>query len=86
MTTVKRNVDCNMIIRLFASGPSIIRREYRADEGDHDNGVITAIAYPVYIPPKVATWRNIYVEAWSLARQSAASFPESAAIGTPGPG
>ena len=65
---------------------SIVRREYAADEGDNRQSEAVVGAERIDIPPGVAIGRNRFIEAKSARSASDASWPESAAIGMPGPG
>lgn len=64
----------------------VIRREDAADEGDERDALFAIVAQRVDIPPRVAVFWNDPVEARSAIRLVAAIRPDSAAIGTPGPG
>jgi hypothetical protein len=64
----------------------IIGREYAADEGDNRQSEAVVGAERIDIPPGVAIGWNRFIEAKSSRSASDASWPESAAIGTPGPG
>lgn len=86
---VKRDIDGAVLLRIgraLAQGARIIRREDAADEGDDDEAEAPVIAQGVDIPPAIAARRNRGIEARSAIRLEAASEPDSAAIGTPGPG
>jgi hypothetical protein len=48
--------------------------------------VAAVVAQRVEVPPRVAAVRDLEVEARSSARLAAARRPETAVIGTPGPG
>jgi hypothetical protein len=83
---VERNIDADVIIGIAPACPVVIGREHRADKGDDRQPVSAAIAQAVDIPPEITAGRDVRIEARSSARLSAASMPESVAIGTPGPG
>ncbi len=69
-----------------SSGEAVIGREDAAEEGDQGDAVGAIVAERVDIPPDIAVRRDRAVEARSSIRADAASRPERAAIGTPGPG
>jgi hypothetical protein len=86
LSTVKRNIERTMVCRIIAAAPRVIRREDTADKSYDGDAILLAVADSVYVPPTVATWCDRLIEAKSVSTECAASRPESAAIGTPGPG
>ena len=64
----------------------VVRREDAADEGDDRQAVPAVVAEGVDVPPEIATRRDRLVESRCAISVSAASRPDIAAIGTPGPG
>jgi hypothetical protein len=86
---VKRNVDGTMMIRIthaLSPCPGIIGRENAAHKSNDGQAMCTIITQRINIPPAIAILGNYRVEARSCNSASAARMPESAAIGTPGPG
>jgi hypothetical protein len=83
---VESDVDGAVVERAPPSGPSIVRGKDAADEGDDSQRVLSVIADRVYVPPGIAARIDLLVEPRSWRILSAASRPESAAIGAPGPG
>ena len=65
---------------------SVVGRKYAADEGDQGQSMLPVIAECVDVPPGVAVRRDGRVKARSVHSAAAASRPDKAAIGTPGPG
>lgn len=86
LRSIKSDVECNMIFRVFAPAPVIVGGEDGPDKGNDGQCELSAIADGVDIPPAIATCRNRRVEPISCISWSAASLPERALIGTPGPG
>jgi hypothetical protein len=64
----------------------VIGREDAADERNDGQRMSSVVADGVDIPPRVAASRYRLAEARSASTAAAAKRPESAAIGTPGPG
>ena len=86
---VKNCVQCTVSQRVggpTTAGGRIVRGEYTADESDQGQGMTTVIAQGVNVPPVIAVPRNTLGEVRSCSRLAAASRPDSAAIGRPGPG
>ena len=87
---IERHVDGAEVFGICCSAaaarPRIIGREHAAHEGDDGERVAAALAYGVDIPPGITTARGLDGEARSSIIVAAASQPEIAAIGTPGPG
>ena len=69
-----------------APGAGVIGRKDTADKGDKGQRMRPVIAPGVNIPPDITVLRDAAVKGWSAKRAAAASRPERAAIGTPGPG
>ena len=65
---------------------AVIRREHAADEGDDGQAIVAAIAQRIDIPPEICTRFDRLVEPRCAISVAAASCPDIAAIGTPGPG
>ena len=88
-SAVQCYIDGAMIQRIADAappGPGIVGRKDAADEGDQRQPVAAVVAQRIDIPPGIATRCHRLVEARSAIRLAAAWRPESAAIGTPGPG
>ena len=83
---IGRHVDADMVLGVAPPRPGVPGRKHRADEGDHRHRPRAVGADPVDIPPGIAVRRDRHVEARSAIRAVAAWIPDSAAIGTPGPG
>ena len=75
-----------MLFRSLPSRPSVIRREHTAHKGDDGQAMLLVIAQCVKVPPEVAARRDKLVKPRSAINAAAASCPDIAAIGTPGPG
>jgi hypothetical protein len=75
-------------VRKPAAAPTegVVGREDTAQEGDQRNAVLAVLTQRIDIPPDIAVQRDLAVESRSAISADAASRPESAAIGTPGPG
>jgi len=89
MFAIERDVQRAMIERVAAAeaaGKRIIGREDATNEGDQRDALLAVVAQRVDIPPRIAVFRDGAVEARSAIRLAAAIRPDSAAIGTPGPG
>ncbi len=87
--TVQGHIDgavVEWIGRAGSARPGVIGRKYAADEGDHRQAVLAVVAQRVQIPPGVAVRPYRRVETQSASIASAAWCPDSAAIGSPGPG
>ena len=74
------------VCRAAPPGERVVRRKDTADKRNQGYGVAAVVAQPVDIPPDIAIRRDPAVEAKSCNRLAAASRPDNAAIGTPGPG
>jgi hypothetical protein len=72
--------------RVLGMGPGVVRREDAADEGDDAQSVVAVVADGVDVPPEIAAGRDRLVESRCASSVAAALCPDSAAIGTPGPG
>ncbi len=86
---VERDVERAEVLGLgmpAAACPGVVGRKDAADERDDGDAVIAVIAQRIDVPPEIALWAQRLVETWSAVRLAAASRPERAAIGTPGPG
>jgi hypothetical protein len=86
---IERNIQSTVIERICwptTAGPGVIRREHAADKGDQGDAVPPVVAQGIDIPPRVAVRRDGCVETMSGTRLAATKRPDSAAIGTPGPG
>ena len=83
---VKTDIKCHMIFGITPSGPSIIRGEHRPYHGNDRETEEAVIADCIRIPPSVTSAWNSQIKTWSFRICSAASIPESVAIGTPAPG
>ena len=89
MLIEERDVQGAVIERITAasfSSESIVWRKYATDEGDYGHTVPSVCTQRINIPPSISVGRNRCIEVKSCSNASAASRPESAAIGTPGPG
>lgn len=89
MFAIERDVQRAMIERVTtaeAAGKRVVGREDAADESDQRDALLAVVAQRVNVPPRIAVVRNGAVEARSAIRLAAAIRPDSAAIGTPGPG
>ena len=64
----------------------VVRRENASDKSDDTYRVLAVVADGIDIPPEIRTRPNRLVEARSAITVAAASWPDNAAIGTPGPG
>ncbi len=87
--SIKRNIHRTKIFRItqaLAPRPRIVRRKYTTDKSNDRQAVLSIITLRVEIPPAISTSGNYLVKARSCNSASAARMPESAAIGTPGPG
>lgn len=80
------HVQADMAFRVAPSGPTIPRRKHRPDKGDDADGARAAIRHRINVPPGVAVRTYRPVEPRSVSTACAANLPDSAAIGTPGPG
>jgi len=83
------DVDRAMVERIggtAAPGQSVIGRKYAANEGDDGDAVLSIVTQRVDIPPSIAVLGDWLIEPRSAIRLAAAERPDSAAIGTPGPG
>jgi hypothetical protein len=86
---IERHIDRAMLLRVcvaLASRPFVVGRENAADECDDCQPLLAVIAERVDVPPCVAIAYDGYREIRSCRTHVAAAHPESAAIGTPGPG
>ena len=86
---IDRHIDRAMIERIgnaFASRERVIGRKHAADEGNDGDAVLTVVAQRVDVPPRIAVGVDHPREVRSASRLEAAARPDSAAIGTPGPG
>jgi hypothetical protein len=86
---IERDVDRAEILRIALSQPprrSVVRRENAADEGNDRQRMLAVVTYRIDVPPDIAAGCNRRVEPKSIKTRAAASRPDSAAIGTPGPG
>jgi hypothetical protein len=83
---VQGDVDRAVVVGRAPARQLVIGREDAADKGDDGQPVGAVRAGCVDIPPGIAVGRDRDVETRSLSKHSAASRPESAAIGTPAPG
>jgi len=86
---VDRDIERAVIERVGGAArarPSVVWREDAADEGDQCEAVAPVVAERVDVPPRIAPRRDGLVEARFERRLIAAIRPDSAAIGTPGPG
>ena len=68
------------------SRPCVVGRKHAADEGDDGEAARAVFAEPIQVPPPVTVFIYLAFEERSAIRAAAACRPESAAIGTPGPG
>jgi hypothetical protein len=90
--TVKGDIDRAMILRRASAAPCVIGRKDAADEGDDGQAMLPVVAEGVDVPPDIAAGgdRRIEARSYFIDRSeiiaSAAWRPDSAAIGTPGPG
>jgi hypothetical protein len=66
--------------------PGVVGRKHTSDEGNQRQAVLTIVTQRVEVPPGIASRYYRPIEAKSLSMQAAARRPETAAIGTPGPG
>ena len=64
----------------------VVGREHAADERDQGQAVPAVVGEGVDVPPEIATARDRLVESRLAISAAAASRPDIAAIGTPGPG
>lgn len=64
----------------------VVGRKNTTDERNERDRISAVVAYAVDIPPNVAILRDGLAEVRSSTMLAAASRPDSAAIGTPGPG
>lgn len=88
-TSVQRDIERAVIMRIAAAeapGESVVGRENAADEGDDGQRMIAVVAYAIDIPPGIAAFRYGLAEVRSSRMVAAARRPDSAAMGTPGPG
>jgi ornithine carbamoyltransferase len=69
-----------------AAAQSVIGRKHAAYKGNERHGVTPIVAQRVDIPPGITTAWDDVIEAKYEITWAAASRPDSAAIGTPGPG
>ena len=88
---IKRNIECAKIIRIShavvtGTGQGIVGRKNAADKGDDGQAVLSVVTQRVDIPPEITTRRDWLVESRCAISVAAASRPDMAAIGTPGPG
>jgi len=86
---VQGHVDGTVVEWISRAGsprPSVIGREHATNEGNDRQAVVTVVAQCVQIPPGIAVAPYRRVEAQSARIAVAAWRPESAAIGSPGPG
>ncbi len=86
---VDRDIDGAMVERIgraAAARKGVIGREHAADEGDDGDAIFAVVAQRVDIPPSIAVFGDWTIEPKSAIRLAAAERPDSAAIGTPGPG
>ena len=86
---IERDIERAMVERIGAAAPTgegVVGREHAADKGNQRNAVASVIAQRVDIPPGIAVVRDRAVESRSSITLAAAIRPDSAAIGTPGPG
>jgi len=87
--TIKRDIDRAMVKRIAIAAPArcgVIGRKDAADEGNDRQPMRTIVTQRVDIPPRITVTRDRRVEARSAVTHCAASRPDIAAIGTPGPG
>ena len=64
----------------------VIRREHTPNKRNDGQAMLSVVAQCVDIPPEISTRRDRLVESRSAISVAAASRPDMAAIGTPGPG
>lgn len=83
---VESDVYRAVVLWIVASGPSVVGGEHAADKGDYREALAAVLAQRIDVPPDVAARLNRLREVKSAITRSAASLPESAAIGMPGPG
>ena len=86
---IERNIDGGKrrwVGHATTPGGRVIGREHAADEADDRQPRRAIVADGVEIPPTIAIRRDVRIEAKSLNKAEAAWTPDSAAIGTPGPG
>lgn len=86
---VQRHVDRTVVLGIggsAASRPGVVGRKDASNEGDDAQRVLPVVADRVDIPPEICTRRDRLVESRCAISVSAASRPDIAAIGTPGPG
>jgi hypothetical protein len=69
-----------------APGATVVGREDAADEGDQRQRVAAVVAEGIDVPPEISTRLDRRVESRRAISVAAASRPDIAAIGTPGPG
>jgi len=87
--SVESHVERAMIDGSGASAAQrmgVVRRENAADECNYGESVLAVVAQRIDIPPLIAAVRQNAVEPQSARSAAAASRPEVAAIGNPGPG
>ncbi len=88
-TTIQCDIQRNVILgtgQAQATRYGVVWREHATDKGYDGEAMLAIIAQCIDVPPDVATGAQRDVERWSSRQESAAMRPESAAIGSPGPG
>jgi hypothetical protein len=83
---VESDIDRAMVFGVTPAAPRVVGREHAADKGDDRQAGPPVITERVDVPPGIAAGNDDLVEARSEISASAACRPDSAAIGTPGPG
>lgn len=69
-----------------ASSPGVVGGEDATDQRDDGDAVLSVVAQCIDIPPLIGIVGQRLIETRSAVTLAAASRPDSAAIGTPGPG
>jgi hypothetical protein len=86
---VECDVQCAMVERVGTPEPArkrVVRGKHAADEGNERDAAFAVVAQCIDVPPGIAVLGDDAVKVRSPIRLAAAIHPDSAAIGTPGPG
>ena len=88
---VQSHIQSTKILRvghatLETPSQCVIRRKYATYKSDDGQTMFAIVTQGIDIPPEITTRRDLLVKPRSSISVAAASRPDMAAIGTPGPG
>ena len=89
--SIQRDIDGAVVFwvshaPIAGTCPSIVGRKHTTHKGDDGQSILPVVAQRVDIPPEITTRRDRLVESRCAIRVAAASRPDMAAMGKPGPG